>query len=351
MSQKPSFSNNSPIDVVIAWVDGDDPILAAKRNTYLNNGNVTIKSGAHPTRFASVNEITYCVLSIFRFAPFIRNVFIVTDGQDPNIWEDIKTHFPHRLSSIKIVDHTEIFEGFEQCLPTFNSIAIGNMIWRVKGISDNFVYFNDDIFLIRAVKPEDFFINSRPVLRGKWTPAPILRLFWDHVKRFANSFVLGNRKYQPRASFHIGQWNSAYIAGFRWRYLGNSHTPHTVGRQIVVDFFNSNKSLFEKNISYRFREYSQFTFIALSNHLQILSGNRTIAKPDLAYLQPFNRTKGYIDKKIKFCENQSNIKFLCVQSMDLCTKEDQEKILGWLEAILGLDVSGISQKDKTPNPL
>ncbi len=327
--------NNNPIDIVIAWVDGNDPKLAEKRNRYLTGGTATLP-GAHPTRFASVNEIRYCVLSIFKFAPFVRNVYIVTDGQDPNLYDDINTYYPERINSVRIVDHTEIFEGFEQYLPTFNSISIGNMIWRIKGISNNFVYFNDDTFLIRPMKPEDWFNKHLPVIRGKWVASPVLREAWNGIKIGINKYLLGKSDYQPRASFHLGQWNSASLLGFKWHYFSNSHTPHTVGRQEVEHFFQNNTSVFEKNISYRFRSKSQFTFIALSNHLQILTGNKNIANPDLAYLQPYNRAEDYIDKKIKFCEERQNIKYICVQSLEMCSEKEQQKVFSWMESILQL---------------
>ena len=329
-----SPESNHPIDVVISWVDGSDPRLTEKRNRYLNSTGGRNHPGAHPTRFASVNEIRYSVLSIFRFAPFVRNIFIVTDGQDPNLYEDIKTMFPERLSSLKIVDHKEIFEDFEKYLPTFNSISIGNMIWRIRGLSDNFVYFNDDSFLVRNIRPEDFFINNSPVLRGRWVPAPLPRIFWNNIRKTVNKYLLNNTTFQPAASFHMGQWNSASLLGFKCRYFTNSHTPHTVNRKIIEDFFSHNKKSFEQNISFRFRNYSQFTFISLSNHLQIRNGNSQIASPDLAYLKPYNRPDDYIDRKIKLCESNPGIKFMCVQSLEMCRKEDQEKVLGWMDKIL-----------------
>ena len=89
----------------------------------------------------------------------------MTDQQDPKINQAVKLHFPERLKDILLVDHTEIFEGYEQFLPTFNSICISNMLWRIKGLSDQFVYFNDDIFLLRSVSPTDWFVNDKPVLR------------------------------------------------------------------------------------------------------------------------------------------------------------------------------------------
>ncbi|MDT8400790.1 MAG: stealth family protein [Bacteroidales bacterium] len=337
MTLKNNNEEPYPVDAIIAWVDGNDPELAEKRSRYISGGKGSkLSSGAHSTRFASINEIRYCVLSIMKFAPFIRNIFIITDGQDPDLYDDIKTWFPDRLSSLRIVDHKEIFRGFEEYLPTFNSISIGNMIWRIKGLSENFVYFNDDTFLIREIKPGDWFINNRPVLRGKWVPVPLPRILWTGIKTGIKRHLLGKKDYEPRASFHMGQWNSAHLASYRIRYFTNSHTPHPVERKTVEEFFARNTSLLENNIKYRFRNYKQFTFIALSNHLQLLAGNRQIAVPGLAYLQPFKHGAGYIEKKITLCENNPGIKFLCVQSLDLCRKEEQDKVLGWMEKILDL---------------
>ena len=196
---------NLPVDVVIAWVDGNDPSLVEKRSRYLNSIHKNLPLGAQPTRFASINEIKYCVLSILKFAPFVRNIFIVTDGQDPNIYEDIKTHFPERIQSIRIVDHREIFEGFEKYLPTFNSISIGNMVWRVKGLSENFVYFNDDVILIREVKPEDWVLNNRPVMRGYWKFPPFVKVIKRIVQKVYYIKLLGRSTFEPRFSFHVVQ--------------------------------------------------------------------------------------------------------------------------------------------------
>lgn len=335
MTDKHANGNKHPIDVVIAWVDGNDPDLAKKRASYLDPLSVlSTKSGAHSTRFASNNEIRYCLLSILKFAPFVRNIFIVTDDQDPELNEIIRARYPERLNSIRIVDHKEIFEGFEDLLPTFNSISIGNMIWRIKGLSENFVYFNDDTFLLREIEPEDWFIQNKPVLRGKWIMAPLLRILWNYIRGGVNKYLLGHTDYQPRASFHMGQWGSASILGHRFRYFTNSHTPHTVGRGLVKDFFEKNRKLLEQNISFRIRNYKQFTFISLSNHLQLMDGNKHIARPGLVYMKPYSRPQDYIDKKIAECETNKDVKYLCVQSLDMCTQEEQRKIDSWLESIL-----------------
>ncbi|MDA9187728.1 Stealth CR1 domain-containing protein, partial [Flavobacteriaceae bacterium] len=77
-------SNTAPIDIVVAWVDGSDPILFKKRMGYLK-GEEKKHPGAAATRFHSLEEVHFCVLSILKFAPFVRKLFIITDQQDPNV--------------------------------------------------------------------------------------------------------------------------------------------------------------------------------------------------------------------------------------------------------------------------
>ncbi len=337
MPANASPERSLPVDVVITWVDGNDRRLMEKMEPFLKGQDRRNNPGANLTRFASVNEIRYCVLSILTFAPFVRNIFIVTDGQYPNLDEDIRTWFPERRDSVRIVDHSEIFRDFEEYLPTFNSRSIEFMLWRIRGLSDNFVYFNDDTFLIRKIQPEEWFINNRPVLRGRWSPIPIPWILWDFIRKTVNKYLLNNPDYQPRPSFHLGQWLSASTLGMKCRYFVYSHTPHAIHRKNVEEFFSDKKELLEKNIAYRFRNHKQLVFAALSSHLELIDGNKQSTKPDLAYLQPLNRPKNYIDKKIRLCEKNPRIKFLCVQSLEMCRKEDQEKLFSWMETVLQLN--------------
>ena len=337
MCQMPIFdtpmdSKTVPIDIVVAWVDGADPILHKKRMSYLNLDN-----GAHPgasaTRFHSLNEVHFCVLSILKFAPFVRNIFVVTDQQDPKIHDTIKEYFPSRISDIRIVDHTEIFEGFESYLPTFNSICISNMLWRIKGLSDQFVYFNDDIFLTRPLNPEDWFKNGRPVLRGKWVLPPYERLLWDEIKAGFQKLFLKQKK-ERVSSFQVNQWNAARRLGFKYRYFRSGHTPLALNRQTLKAFFEAYPYILKENIKHRFRNYEQFNTVALANHLEYNIGNRNFASSQAVYMQPHNRGDGYVNRKFMECEHDKNILFLCVQSLDLATKKDQEYVLKRMNELL-----------------
>jgi hypothetical protein len=89
----------------------------------------------------------------------------VTDNRVPASIDSRKAE----RDNIRIVDHREIFRSYQQLLPTFNSFAIETMLWRIEGLADRILYFNDDMMLVGSVKPIDFFSNESKVnLRGRW---------------------------------------------------------------------------------------------------------------------------------------------------------------------------------------
>ena len=76
-----NHESHEAIDVVIAWVDGSDPKLTEKRRQFLSKSDFqVIPQGVQATRFASDNEIKYCVLSILKFAPLVINIYIVSSN-------------------------------------------------------------------------------------------------------------------------------------------------------------------------------------------------------------------------------------------------------------------------------
>jgi hypothetical protein len=153
------------IDVVYTWVDGADPAHRAKRARYRPN---MVGQDDTDERWRDNNELRYSLRSLHRHAPWIRRIFIVTDGQVPP-W--LETAHPQ----IEIVDHMAIFPD-RRFLPTFNSCVIEAFLHRVPGLSSRYLYFNDDFFLGQPVTPADFVTESgRQILHVERTPLPTLR--------------------------------------------------------------------------------------------------------------------------------------------------------------------------------
>ena len=336
MSDNNSTARDNPVDAVILWVDGSDRALAEKRARYLS---LEKTSGAHPGalpfRFASSDEIRYCILSILTYASFIRNIFVVTDGQDPGLDKEISERFPEKAGCLKIVDHREIFRDYEQFLPTFNSSSIHSMIWRIKGLSERFVYFNDDVILIKDHSVADLFIDNRPVLMGRWLLPPYRRYAFIKLKVLINRHLRNNKDYRPRISFYIRQWKSASVLGFSHRYFFHDHSPHPFSKKTLEDYFSAHPELLEKTISYRFRDPDQVLVSSLAYHLEILSGNSNFRKLRLGYFHPY-----YPDwrqkRRIRKCINNPGIKTVCIQSIEMMSQPVREKIISFMESVLNL---------------
>ena len=56
---------------------------------------------------------------------------------------------------ISVIDHSQIME--ESIIPTFNSNTIECNMHRIPGLLENFLYFNDDVFVGQEINwPQDF---------------------------------------------------------------------------------------------------------------------------------------------------------------------------------------------------
>lgn len=138
---------DEPIDAVYTWVDGSDPTFQKQLERY--SVLTSVRGHSRGTaRFHDNGELRFSLRSLELFAPWIRNVHLVTNGQVPS-W--IERSHP-RLS---LTRHEDLFPD-RSVLPVFNSWAIEWQLSRIPGLSRRFLYFNDDCFLGRPVAPADF---------------------------------------------------------------------------------------------------------------------------------------------------------------------------------------------------
>ncbi|MGY6026069.1 stealth family protein [Streptomyces spinosirectus] len=155
-----------PVDVVYTWVDGSDPEWQRRRGAYGDHGYHT--ESANAARYISRDELRYSLRALEQNAPWVRHVYVVTDRQRPAWLNDAHPR-------ITVVDHSEIFDD-PAALPTFNSHAIESRLHHIKGLSEHFLYFNDDMFLGSPVTPQDFFL-SNGMTRTFFSPSQVPR--WD----------------------------------------------------------------------------------------------------------------------------------------------------------------------------
>lgn len=145
------FEFDEPVDLVYTWVDGDDPAWLARKAAYHADATLAEvnETAAHRARFQSRDELRFSLRSVAMYASWVRHIYIVTDGQVPP-W--LNTDDPQ----ITLVDHREIFTD-PGVLPVFNSHAIESQLHHIQGLSEHYLYLNDDFFFGRPVQPELFF--------------------------------------------------------------------------------------------------------------------------------------------------------------------------------------------------
>lgn len=322
------------VDAVVTWVDGSDVLHRKKRHVYLKSylnleqdydQGHAVDDAAASTRFDSSGEINYCLRSLLYFAPWLRKIYVVTDGQTPSILKELAgSSYEHR---IQIIDHHKIFEGFEQFLPTFNSLSIESMLWRIPDLSEHFIYLNDDCALLRPVKPTDFFQEGKPIVRAAWKTQYAHKWEQFFTRRLPRIFspksIAPHRQYQE---------NSAKLAGYTRKFLHLPHVPFPLVKQVFVDFFEEHPNLLIQNLNYPIRALEQFWCISLAYHLGFKNKQLMLRQPSKAVSVNAGHHKWpKIKARLAHAHRDSRVAFICIQSLDQAHINVRKAILTWLD--------------------
>lgn len=232
------LNNNYPIDMVYLWCDGNDPAFAARKNYYQEKEGLP-KSDSSRTgqaRFFDNDELKYSLRSLEMYVPWISHVFIVTDRQCPK-WLNINN------PKVTLIDHSEILPS--NLIPCFNSSVIEAYIWRIPGLSEHFLYGNDDMFFYKPLSPDFFFTQGKPIARLK---------FDEEIKKIRNSNDFKS-EYTRVALWYknlMYTWKLLYL---KYGKFNQFEAHHNIDGYLKSSFFNTYlnyKESIEKNAS-RFR--------------------------------------------------------------------------------------------------
>lgn len=155
------------IDLVYLWADGNDEAWMTKKNIFLGKDATSNTESTSKARTANHDELLYSLRSIEKNANWIRKIFIVTDEQTPQ-WLN------RNNEKIQIVDIREIIPA--EALPCYNSVIIEHFLYKIPGLSEHFLYSNDDMFILKPVEPS-FFFNQDGL--------PIVRLQKSHSNKLS----------------------------------------------------------------------------------------------------------------------------------------------------------------------
>lgn len=219
-----------PIDVVYTWVNGQDPEWQAMFSKY----NPQEESDANDrSRFENRDDLKYSLRSISEFAPWVHNIYIVSNCQPP-AWLNLER------DDIHWVQHDELFDP--QFLPTFSSHAIETVLHKIPGLSEHFLYFNDDFYLVRDVCPEHFFF-SNGIAKLRLEPYGMVN---GDPKLGDPDYLNGARNAARLISEEFGKWPVAL----------HTHTPQSLNSRVIQEMEDKYPDEFDRTRSQRFRSPS-----------------------------------------------------------------------------------------------
>lgn len=139
------------IDYVVPMVFEDDAGWQSDYAAYNRHRGYTT---GRNVRFRNWGTEYLLVRCIRKFMPFVRTIYIILAKESQKrSWMD--------EDGITVVYHKEIIP--QRFLPTFNSCTIEMFIPYIYGLSEHFIYGNDDMFPISEMKESDFFVDGKPV--------------------------------------------------------------------------------------------------------------------------------------------------------------------------------------------
>lgn len=254
------------VDFVVTWVDGNDPKWKNKRKKYIED--------SENARFRDYHIFKYWFRAVEKYAPWVRKIYLVTDNQIPE-WLNLNAE------KLQIVDHKEIIDA--KYLPTFNSNAIELNINKIKGLSEHFVLFNDDMFLNDYVTKNDFFDIKTGLPRDIAAQNAIMPVEdFDHIT--ANNMITINKRFNkkdvllksPLKYFNIkyGYWNIMSLCLLPWprftRFI-DPHIPYSFLKSVFSEVININKEYVKSTFNNKARDISDISIYAI-RYYQLVSG-------------------------------------------------------------------------------
>lgn len=256
------------IDFVILWVDGSDTHWQMEFKQWASccKGDKSVK------RFRDWNNLQYLFRGFENFTPWVNKIHFVTWGHIP-FWLNINH------PKLNIIKHDDFLD--KKDVPIFNSRAIEVNLHRIKGLSEHFVYFNDDMFILKPLKENRFFNNHLPCDMLAFTTVLLTHLAHVRVndlliinKHFSKKNILGknllkwfNIKYRSHLfkSLFLLPWPQ--ITGFV-----DPHQPQPFLKSTFSEIWQKEYEILKKTSASKFKDdadVNQYLF----RYWQLCKGN------------------------------------------------------------------------------
>lgn len=325
---------NEGIDFVILWVDGNDPEWQKvyKKCRFGENSEKDFSM-----RYREWGTLKYWFRGVEKFAPWVRKIHFVTWGHLPS-WLDVNN------PKIHIVKHEDYIP--EEFLPTFNSTVLEKFLHRIEGLSERFVFFNDDMFCVAPLKETDFFQGNKTVDLLSFEPICAYSYpLWGYTKLnestiFARHFkkldlIKENRRLYFSFKYPLKYRLYNYVEQFYDGYTSflTPHNPSPMLKSVYEEVWACEEEALTESAKDHFRDKADVSQVVF-RVWNLLKGNfvPVNAYKRFSYLPIVHDT----DKAVKLIKNQK-VSTICLN--DDCSNDDEfkqtsPKILDAFDSIL-----------------
>ena len=231
-----SMLDLEPIDVLIKYIDLSDDKLIRKGLPKLKKD---IENG----------EIRYCIRSILKNIPWINKIYILMPNEKVKYLKE-QNDIKEKIIYLKDKDVL----GFDSA----SSITFEFNLWRLKnfGISNNFLYFNDDYFVGRPLKKKDFFyqVNGKvvPYILGKYGKFSQRKV--EKKSRKYKNIILHRKKYkQDNLEYDLESYNSIL---FIYKLFGKKAKIRRFNHNAFGENLIDNEEIYNITLQYYHDPYS-----------------------------------------------------------------------------------------------
>lgn len=318
------------IDFVVPWVDSCDSEWIKLYNYYRPEKPITDRG-----RFRDWNIFQYWFRAVEQYAPWVNKVYLVTNGTFPK-W--INPQCP----KLVLVEHKDYIPA--EFLPTFCANTIELNLDKIPGLSEHFVYFNDDMYLNAPLRPEDYFVDGLPCDNNAETL--FINPWYDSIDRFSIKIMLFcdmgviNRHFDRRKTVNEAPakwwgshlWNKSFISNllmtglenfefFRWR-----HWEQPMLKSVIKEVWEKEPALMAESCS-RFRKevsLNQYVF----RYWQFASNRFHPVKWDSGMTLNLSRETVKVACDVL---REEKVKSICLNDSPYCSDEDTHFIESLLQ--------------------
>lgn len=317
---------DAQIDFVVTWVDGADPAWRAEKAEWLAKANPEAATDwlTGDKRYRDWGLLRYWFRGVDECAPWVHMVHFVTWGHLPE-WLDTTNPKLH------IVNHRDYIP--EEYLPTFNSHTIELNMHRIPNLTEQFVYFNDDMYLLKPVQEEDFFRDGLPRDFAGLDTCTLDRTITDYRpfnalvinEHFDKNEVIGtNRRlwlnpvYGPKCLI-----KTLLLLPFRrFNTMQIDHLPASYLKRSFQEVWNEAPDLMNESCKQKFRG-SCAVSPWLIRDWQRAKGEFVPKRPEFKGFLNCGSGSGTVDiNHVRKCINHpKNLRMICIN--DFCDTEDE----------------------------